>query len=618
MDKFLNKKRDIDECDPESDQNLSVKSCTSKKVKPRPKRKYDDSYLSFGFSWTGNDDKHLPLCLICGLTMSNESMIPSKLDKHFKTQHSHLKDKTTSYFKRISEQQAKTANSFKRLITVSDKAQIASYQVSEMIAQNMKAHTIGESLILPACKKIVSTMLGDEAAMKISKIPLSNDTVHRRILEMSSDIEKNVCGNKLQCSDFALQVDESTDITNKAQLIAFIRFINENQITNQFFFCKELSVTTKGEDVFNILNDYLDKWQLSWKSCVGICTDGAPSMVGCIKGLVSFIKKQNENVITTHCFLHREALMSKTLGEKLKEVLDQVVQMVNFVKTRPVKSRIFEQICINMDSQHRRLLLHTDVRWLSRGKVLTRVHELRRELLTFFESMKQSHFCNLLRSEFWVAKLGYLANIFQHLNILNTNMQGKEENILTSTDKTKAFQRKLQIWKRTAIKGSLEMFPLISDTCQTEILPMIIDHLSTLEEKLNHYFPSLNTAQYDWIRNPFVETTTEFNLTLTEEEELAGLSTDRGLMIKHKEMSIESFWISIKEEYVSLSKKALTILLQFSTSYLCELGFSSLATIKCKKRGTLQCIDEEMRVCLSNIRPNIEEIARTHQAHVSH
>lgn len=377
-------------------------------------------------------------------------------------------------------------------------------------------------------------------------------------------------------------------------------------------------MTTKGEDVFNILNDYLDKWQLSWKSCVGICTDGAPSMVGCIKGLVSFIKKQNENVIITHCFLHREALMSKTLGEKLKEVLDQVVQMVNFVKTRPVKSRIFEQICINMDSQHRRLLLHTDVRWLSRGKVLTRVHELRQELLTFFESMEQSYFCNLLRSEFWVAKLRYLANIFQHLNILNTSMQGKEENILTSTDKTKAFQRKLQIWKRTAIKGSLEMFPLISDTCQTEILPMIIEHLSTLEEKLNHYFPSLNTAQYDWIRNPFVETTTEFNLTLTEEEELAGVSTDRGLMIKHKELSIEAFWISIKEEYVSLSKKALTILLQFSTSYLCELGFSSLATIKCKKRGTLQCIDEEMRVCLSNIRPNIEEIARTHQAHVSH
>ena len=79
-------------------------------------------------------------------------------------------------------------------------------------------------------------------------------------------------------------------------------------------------------------------------------------MVGCIKGLVSFIKKKNENVIVTHCFLHREALMSKTLGENLREVLDEVVKMVNFIKVRPAKSRLFEKICTNMDSQHKRLL----------------------------------------------------------------------------------------------------------------------------------------------------------------------------------------------------------------------------------------------------------------------
>ena len=149
------------------------------------------------------------------------------------------------------------------------------------------------------------------------------------------------------------------------------------------------------------------------------------------------------------------------------------------------------------------------------------------------------------------------------------------------------------------MKGSLEIFPLVSNNCKTEILPMMIENLSTLEDNLSYYF-SFNTAQYDWIRNPFVETVIYSSLTLTEEE-LAAVSTDRGLMIKCKELSLEAFWISIKEEHESISKKALAILLQFSTSYLRELGFSTLATIKSRKRGILQYIDEEMRVCLSNI-----------------
>ena len=242
-------------------------------------------------------------------------------------------------------------------------------------------------------------MLGDEAEKEIKKIPLSNDTVRRRILALSADIEKNVCDNKLKNSIFALQVDESTNITNKAHLLAFIRFIDNDQIVNQFLCCKEMPSTTKGEDIFQILN--LVKWDLSWKSCIGICTDGAPSMVGSLKGFTTLVKeRQNPNIILTHCFLHREALTAKTLGDELKKVLNQVIKMVNFIRSRPLKCCLFEQICIGMDSQHKKLLLHSEVRWLFRGKVLCRVHELREELLLFFEEMNHKVFSEYLNSGF--------------------------------------------------------------------------------------------------------------------------------------------------------------------------------------------------------------------------
>ena len=121
------------------------------------------------------------------------------------------------------------------------------------------------------------------------------------------------------------------------------------------------------------------------------CTDGAPCMVGCIKGFASLAQKENQNLVRTHCFLHREVLVSKVSQENLKQV-----EVVNYIKGRPIKLRLFEELCKSMHYQHVRLLIYTDVRWLSKGKVLTHVHELQKELIVFFLKEKHKRFCKYL------------------------------------------------------------------------------------------------------------------------------------------------------------------------------------------------------------------------------
>jgi len=116
-------------------------------------------------------------------------------------------------------------------------------------------------------------------------------------------------------------------------------------------------------------------------------------MVGFIKGFVSLVAKHNPTIVRTHCFLHKEVLVAKIAQNELKEVLSEVIELVNFIKTCAVKSRIFELICKDIDSQYVRLLLHTGVRWLSKGKVLSRVHELQNELLTFCGTEGHERFC---------------------------------------------------------------------------------------------------------------------------------------------------------------------------------------------------------------------------------
>ena len=162
---------------------------------------------------------------------------------------------------------------------------------------------------------------------------------------------------------------------------------------------------------------------------VGMCTDGAPSMVGSIKGFVSLVKQENPAIILTHCFLHREVLVSKSLGDELKKVFDVATKIVNFIKQRPVHSKMFKRLSENLDKEHRSLLLHTKIRWLSRGKALNRVFELRDELQKYFQETNKHDFAKCFEDEKWLQKLSYLSDMFHHMNQLNKSLQGSRENI---------------------------------------------------------------------------------------------------------------------------------------------------------------------------------------------
>lgn len=97
---------------------------------------------------------------------------------------------------------------------------------------------------------------------------------------MSEDIVKNV-NEKLQMDNkFAIQLDESTDISGKSQIISFIRFVNENEIIEQFLFCRELQTTTTGTDIFKAVNNYFEENNMLWSNCISICSDGAAAMTG--------------------------------------------------------------------------------------------------------------------------------------------------------------------------------------------------------------------------------------------------------------------------------------------------------------------------------------------------
>lgn len=64
-------------------------------------------------------------------------------------------------------------------------------------------------------------MFGEEKSKQVAKIPLSSDTVKRRISRMSEDIIEH-CAAKLHSNVFTSQIEESTDMSKMSHLLAYV------------------------------------------------------------------------------------------------------------------------------------------------------------------------------------------------------------------------------------------------------------------------------------------------------------------------------------------------------------------------------------------------------------
>uniref|UniRef100_A0A2H6N8U4 DUF4371 domain-containing protein n=1 Tax=Micrurus carvalhoi TaxID=3147026 RepID=A0A2H6N8U4_9SAUR len=81
----------------------------------------------------------------------------------------------------------------------------------------------------------------------------------------------------------------------------------------------------------------LNDLELDWAKLASVTTDGAPSMVGCVKGVVAHINKEMTKhnhlyPIAIHCLIHQQALCYKSL--KWDSVMKVVVSCVNFIRAQ--------------------------------------------------------------------------------------------------------------------------------------------------------------------------------------------------------------------------------------------------------------------------------------------
>ncbi|XP_061587577.1 zinc finger BED domain-containing protein 5-like [Cololabis saira] len=286
-----------DVCEPSTSANSDASTsrpttpATVTKKRQKTVRRYDENYIKFGFICSGTEEEPRPQCVLCGDLLSNESMKPSHLTRHLTTKHPALADKPVSFFLRKREGLKQSKSAIQSYGTPTSKAQEASYRASLQIARAGKPHTIGEELCLPLTKEITKIMCGEDAAKKLNFVPLSNDTVSRRITDMANDVKNTLIERVKKSRYFSIQLDETTDVADLAQLLIYVRYENDGAATEDLLFCQPLQTRTTADQIFQVLNEFMQENGLDWKRCVGVCTDGARAMTGRNSGVVARIRE---------------------------------------------------------------------------------------------------------------------------------------------------------------------------------------------------------------------------------------------------------------------------------------------------------------------------------------
>ena len=525
----------------------------------------------------------------------------------------------------------------------------ASFAGSLAIVRNGKPFTDGEyakTFMLDVANELLDDFSDkDKIIKRIKDMPLSAKTVHDRTIMMANQVEETQVKDINAEPYFSLALDESTDVSHLSQFSVIARYVAGDTLHEESLAVLPMKGSTRGEDLFKSFIEFAKEKIYQMDKLISVCTDGAPCMVGKNKGFVALLRQhENRPILSVHCILHKEALCAQVCGEQLGEVMSLVIRVVNFIVARALNDRQFKTLLDEVGNNYPGLLLHSNVHWLSRGKVLSRFAACLSEIQTFLE-MKDVEHPELANTE-WLLKFCYLVDMTAHLNQLNVKMQGIGNTVLSLQQAVFAFENKLELFIVDIETGRLLHFEKLrefKDACtasdpvqhfdlqqlagftfnvlqsfkarfgefreHTRLFKFITHpHECAVDKDYLSYIPGVSMRDFElevadlkasdmWV-SKFKSLNEDLEKLARQQAELA--SQHKWIEMKKLQPTdqlIVKTWNALPVTYHTLQRVSIAVLTMFGSTYTCEQSFSRLKNIKTNLRSRLtewkpQCLHE--------------------------
>uniref|UniRef100_A0A3P8T1D6 HAT C-terminal dimerisation domain-containing protein n=1 Tax=Amphiprion percula TaxID=161767 RepID=A0A3P8T1D6_AMPPE len=525
------------------------------------KRKVDFENHQFKSDWTDHfcfilpdHAKAKPTCLICMQTVA--VCKTDNLKRHFNTMHA--ASFNANYPPESDQRKQKIANmitSYKHSVSTISKstsaqesATAASLQVSWNLAKAKKPFADGELTKSCAVAMVSEVLRHDEKQKKtvvelLKQVPLSANTATRRVEVLAVD-----------------SIDSSCDRTDMEQLSVFARFFDGKTFREELLCLLPLTGRTTGEIIFTEPTQFFVKNGLDVGKIVSIVTDGAPSMVGQHKGLVSRLSAVNPALLAFHCIIHKSVLCAKLL--------------VNFIReSSSLQHGLFRAMLDEMSAEHKDVLLHNDVRWLSKGRVMN-CHPL----IYPAKSKSKNHTLKL-----------HFPRLREHCEKNNMGEDQVMQDFVSSLAKN--FYERFECTPK-----------LSSDILLFLRQPFSVSADGQWTAEAKKLWPSIDEAALQM--------------------EVLEMGTSDVLKAQHRDVGVNDCWINMVPQARFRNTRAIAMLLltMFPSTYICESSFSSMNSIKNQDRNRLSNahLDQCLRIVTTEYRPDIRSIASSQCCHFSH
>lgn len=616
-----------------------------------PEKKRKEENRKFNSEWTdqfcffmpeGSNAK--PLCLICNRTVS--SMKRHDIKRHHTTTHPTFEQKYPLDSKDRADKIASLLRSHShstrimaKATTLQEKTTEASLRVSWILNKHKMPYTSSE--VVKECMIETARVLSPNEVENYRKIPLSNDTNTRRSEVLAESVKDKLINDLKETDSISLAADESTDISDIAQLSLFVRYLDKKErvFKEELLALLPLTGSTTGRDIYGAITNCLKENDIPLEKITSLVTDGAPAMVGSTNGAAALLKQDCPRLLSFHCIIHNSVLCTK-LKEEFAQRLDTIIRLVNFLRSKSAKQhRDLKSFLAEHEAAYHDVPLHTAVRWLSKGKVLSRVWELRDHIATFLTQLNKEAttrvYQEFLSSKEDMTVVAFLVDIFTHLNNLNLHLQGKSASISDVKSQVTAFQQKLDIFKED-LRTNMLHFPHVKDFSPDCDVAPFVEFIENLANEFSERFANFSYIDnlLVMVKNPFVVTANDPWLNQASsvcpqvskarlQMEFVDMTADDELRLLFEKTgkSSASFWVKLNEtQFSEIRTLALTVSSMFGTTYICEQSFSHMNMIKTRYRASMtnEHLEQCLRISVTSETPNFKKIVMDRKCNFSH